>query len=405
MSVSEDRTVQSSPTTPAPVSGIADPAPLGLAAFALTTFLLSARNAGWMTSTTGNAWLPFALAYGGLAQLLAAMWEFRNRNVVGTTGFGTFGAFWIGLGFYILLVVNPARRGRQAAHAAGDGHEHQPRPRLDPARVCHLHHLRADPDQSDERGLVHHLPPPVDHLDHPGHRVLQGWRSAPARSHNNDQDRRLPRRGHRGSPPGTPRRRAWRPAWAASSGSPWARRSSSEHPDRVGAWGPGPPRPGSQRLLPCQASPPVVPGSPAARASCRIALGGQPRREESRVHDVKQIDLSAQVERVKRKTRPWKSIIALLLAIAAAVISHRASHDRSTFVHDERSDQPVRRLRHSRAVPRFRDHGDLRPGREVEGAARAEGRPGACRHRPVRHLARRRVHDAGDHARAVRRSR
>jgi len=107
LSVSEDRTVQPA-TTPAFVSGIADPAPLGLAAFALTTFLLSARNAGWMTSTTGNAWLPFALAYGGVAQLLAAMWEFRNRNVVGTTGFGTFGAFWIGLGFYILLVVNPA---------------------------------------------------------------------------------------------------------------------------------------------------------------------------------------------------------------------------------------------------------------------------------------------------------
>ena len=49
------------------------------------------------------------------------------------------------------------------------------------------------------------------------------------------------------------------------------------------------------------------------------------------MHDVKQIDLSAQVERVKRKTRPWKSIIALLLAIAAAVISHRASHGRATL--------------------------------------------------------------------------
>ena len=48
--------------------------------------------------------------------------------------------------------------------------------------------------------------------------------------------------------------------------------------------------------------------------------------------NVKQIDLSTQVERVKRKTRPWKSIIALLLAIAAAVISHRASHGRSTFL-------------------------------------------------------------------------
>jgi small-conductance mechanosensitive channel len=49
------------------------------------------------------------------------------------------------------------------------------------------------------------------------------------------------------------------------------------------------------------------------------------------VHDVRQIDLSAQVERVKRKARPWKSIIALLLAIAAAVISHWASNGRSTF--------------------------------------------------------------------------
>jgi len=108
LSVSEDRTVQPAPATSAPASGIADPGPLGLAAFALTTFLLSARNAGWMSHATGNAWLGFALAYGGLAQLCAAMWEFRNKNVIGATGFGTFGAFWIGLGFYILLVVNPA---------------------------------------------------------------------------------------------------------------------------------------------------------------------------------------------------------------------------------------------------------------------------------------------------------
>ncbi len=107
MSVSEDRTVQPA-TTPAFVSGIADPAPLGLAAFALTTFLLSAKNAGWMTHATGSSWLGFALAYGGVAQLCAAMWEFRNRNVFGTTVFGTFGAFWIGLGFWVLLVANPA---------------------------------------------------------------------------------------------------------------------------------------------------------------------------------------------------------------------------------------------------------------------------------------------------------
>jgi uncharacterized protein len=118
LSVSEDRTVQPTSVSLVSVPGIADPGPLGLAAFALTTFLLSARNAGWMTSTLGDAWLPFALAYGGLAQLCAAMWEFRNRNVVGATGFGTFGAFWIGLGLWILLVVNPAVAAIRPATAA-----------------------------------------------------------------------------------------------------------------------------------------------------------------------------------------------------------------------------------------------------------------------------------------------
>jgi len=85
--------------TPTPV---ADPAPLGLAAFALTTFLLSVKNAGWTDG--GAAWLGFALAYGGLAQFTAGMWEFRNRNVFGATAFSTYGAFWIGLGAYALLV-------------------------------------------------------------------------------------------------------------------------------------------------------------------------------------------------------------------------------------------------------------------------------------------------------------
>lgn len=80
----------------------ADPAPLGLAAFALTTFLLSVRNAGWTDG--GAAWLGFAFAYGGLAQLLAGMWEFRNGNVFGATAFSTYGAFWLGLGLYAVLV-------------------------------------------------------------------------------------------------------------------------------------------------------------------------------------------------------------------------------------------------------------------------------------------------------------
>jgi succinate-acetate transporter protein len=90
---------------PAPFTPVADPAPLGLAGFALTTFLLSAKNAGWMTSATGDAWLGYAFAYGGLAQLLAGMWEFRNRNVFGATAFGTYGSFWIGLGLWVILVA------------------------------------------------------------------------------------------------------------------------------------------------------------------------------------------------------------------------------------------------------------------------------------------------------------
>jgi len=93
---------------PAAGTGIADPAPLGLAAFALTTFLLSAKNANWMNDATGLAWLPYALAYGGLAQLLAGMWEFRNRNVFGATAFGTYGAFWIGLALWVRLVASAA---------------------------------------------------------------------------------------------------------------------------------------------------------------------------------------------------------------------------------------------------------------------------------------------------------
>ncbi len=89
----------------AAASPIADPAPLGLAAFALTTFLLSAANAGWMTKASGDAWLGYAFAYGGLAQLLAGMWEFRNKNVFGATAFGSYGGFWIGLGLWELLVA------------------------------------------------------------------------------------------------------------------------------------------------------------------------------------------------------------------------------------------------------------------------------------------------------------
>jgi hypothetical protein len=99
-----------------PGTGIADPAPLGLAAFAATTFLLSAANAGWMSKATGDAWLGYAFAYGGFGQLLAGMWEFRNRNVFGATAFSTYGGFWIGLGLWALLVAPKAATAGAADH-------------------------------------------------------------------------------------------------------------------------------------------------------------------------------------------------------------------------------------------------------------------------------------------------
>ena len=88
------------------LSPAADPAPLGLAAFALTTFMLSGHNASFIPDVL---WVGLALFYGGLVQLLAGMWEFRNRNVFGSTAFSSYGAFWIGLGLWYLLVASRAR--------------------------------------------------------------------------------------------------------------------------------------------------------------------------------------------------------------------------------------------------------------------------------------------------------
>jgi uncharacterized protein len=108
LSTTDDAPVPAAPAEPAaaaaPITGVADPAPLGLAAFALTTFLLSAINAGWAKSSTGSDWWGYAIAYGGLGQLLAGMWEFRNRNVFGATAFSTYGGFWIGLGLWLHFV-------------------------------------------------------------------------------------------------------------------------------------------------------------------------------------------------------------------------------------------------------------------------------------------------------------
>jgi uncharacterized protein len=85
-------------TAPPPdlvAASIADPAPLGLAGFALTTFVLSMFNAGLVGKAGEPVVLGLALAYGGVAQFLAGMWEFRKGNTFGATAFSSYGAFWI----------------------------------------------------------------------------------------------------------------------------------------------------------------------------------------------------------------------------------------------------------------------------------------------------------------------
>jgi succinate-acetate transporter protein len=84
----------------------ADPGPLGLAAFATTTFVLSIFNANLVSSAGEGVVLGLALAYGGIAQLLAGMWEFRTGNTFGAVAFSSFGAFWIS--FFVLLRVTPS---------------------------------------------------------------------------------------------------------------------------------------------------------------------------------------------------------------------------------------------------------------------------------------------------------
>ena len=109
MSVNErDDAVSAHPTAVGAM--FADPAPLGLAAFAGTTFFLSVVNTNMLGSSVEHVVLGLALFYGGLTQLLAGMWEFAKGNTFGALAFSSFGAFW--LSFWYLLnhlpkVTNP----------------------------------------------------------------------------------------------------------------------------------------------------------------------------------------------------------------------------------------------------------------------------------------------------------
>jgi len=95
-----------------------NPAPLGLGGFGLTTLVLSIVNANLVGGgpLTFPIVLGMAMAFGGLAQLLAGMWEFRTGNTFGAVAFSSFGAFWIS--FFLLVTFNVAQLPKHEIDAA-----------------------------------------------------------------------------------------------------------------------------------------------------------------------------------------------------------------------------------------------------------------------------------------------
>ena len=97
---------------------IADPGPLGLAAFALTTFVLSMFNAHLLGAGGEPIVFGLALTYGGLAQLLAGMWEFRTGNTFGAVAFTSYGAFWLSFWAFVQFFEKSVPAA-DAGHAVG----------------------------------------------------------------------------------------------------------------------------------------------------------------------------------------------------------------------------------------------------------------------------------------------
>ena len=107
---------QAQSASPAPKE--ANPAPLGLAGFALTTFVLSLTNAGVIGGSSVQVVVALALGYGGLAQFAAGMWEFKNGNTFGATAFSSYGAFWLSYAFFVWFFAGNVASG-DAAGAVG----------------------------------------------------------------------------------------------------------------------------------------------------------------------------------------------------------------------------------------------------------------------------------------------
>lgn len=79
----------------------ANPAPLGLIAFGLTTVLLNFHNAGFFGLS--SMILAMGLAYGGTAQIIASAMEYKNGNTFATVAFGSYGLFWYSFALLLML--------------------------------------------------------------------------------------------------------------------------------------------------------------------------------------------------------------------------------------------------------------------------------------------------------------
>ncbi len=97
----------------------ANPAPLGLLGFGMTTILLNIANTGAFTISAMV--LAMGIFYGGLAQILAGVMEYKNGNTFGTTAFTSYGLFWLSL-VALLLLPHITFLGGAAASAATDAH-------------------------------------------------------------------------------------------------------------------------------------------------------------------------------------------------------------------------------------------------------------------------------------------
>ena len=90
--------------TTLPARTLANPAPLGLMGFGATTVLLNLHNAGLIAGTGLGMIFAMGLFYGGIAQVIAGLSEFRKGNTFGMTAFTSYGLFWIAL---VALLVFP----------------------------------------------------------------------------------------------------------------------------------------------------------------------------------------------------------------------------------------------------------------------------------------------------------